>query len=106
MRVEDLLSIDRNFSQIVKFPTRKDKTLDIVVTDIDHHLDDPARLPPILVDDNKTGAPSDHDGVLISPRNNWSVKMREGEERIVRPFPNSGILRFGKILVKEDWEYM
>ena len=80
--------------------------MDIVVTDIDYLLNDPTRLPPIQVDDNKMGVASDHDGVLIDSRNNWSKKVREVEERTVRPLPNSGILRFGGVLVKEDWEFL
>ena len=83
MRDEDLLAIDKNFLQIVNFPTRKEKTLDIVVTDIAHLLNDPEKLPPIKIDDNQSGVPSDHDGVRITPRNNWRERKREHQFKTI-----------------------
>ena len=68
MREEDLLSIDKNFSQIVKFPTRKEKTLDIVVTDLANLLNDPVKLPPIQVDDDKITMKNAHQKGMNHPK--------------------------------------
>ena len=76
MEDEDLLAIDQNFRQIVKVPTRKGRTLDVVVTDIGSFYQNPVAIPPVPVD-GRVGVPSDHHGVFLEPSNNWNEKSEE-----------------------------
>ena len=63
-----LLNIDCSLRQIVPFPTRGDRTLDIVVTNMSSLYGVPEPLPPLQPDDPAHAEPSDHAGVLVFPR--------------------------------------
>ena len=64
---KEILSICPAFRQIVLKPTRKEKTLTIVITDLHRYFQEPFIIPPVPVDEGATGVPSDHQGVLIIP---------------------------------------
>ena len=44
--VDSLLEADSSLVQIVKIPTRKDKTLDIFVTNLQAYYQEPVSIPP------------------------------------------------------------
>ena len=58
----DVNSIKKHFrlKQIVKKPTRKNATLDLVMTNLHDYYDDPCHFPPFC--------PSDHDTVTAEPK--------------------------------------
>ena len=105
MEDADLLSIDSNFKQIVKVPTRKDKILDVVVTDLESFYQEPVAIPPGPVD-GQVGVPSDHQGVLVEPINNWTHKSTVSTTKVFQPLPYSRIRKFGEEITKEAWDFM
>ena len=100
LKTSDILAINPNFSQIVDLPTRKDKTIDIVITDMEDLFQRPAIVPPVPVDENKTGSPSDHNGVHVIPIDNFNEKetKKENEFKSVRPIPQSALYSFGQAM--------
>ena len=65
-----ILAFDPSFAQIVSKPTRKDKVLSVIITDLRRFYVEPKIVAPIPVDDPKKGVPSDHNGVPAIPVNN------------------------------------
>ena len=84
--IDDLLAVD-NLTQIVNLPTRKEKILDILVTDFDAELD--SIQPPLSSNENNI---SDHRIPVIScrfpPRSYvWStIRRRVFREANVQPY--------------------
>ena len=65
--IEDLLKVLPDLTQIVDKPTRKDSILDIVLTDIPELFTEVTIIPPVDVDKDGVGVPSNHKGVLVEP---------------------------------------
>ena len=61
-----LLSLDPSLVQIVRRPTRKDKLLSIVITDLRRFYFEQKIKDPIPVDDPLKGVQSDHNGVFCA----------------------------------------
>ena len=101
---KDIVSICPSFKQIVLKPTRKSKTLTIVVTDLDRLLQEPIIIPPVPVDNAAAGVPSDHQGVLVLPVNKLSKKNPTHKTISVRPIKESALVSFGQQIVLEDWQ--
>ena len=99
-----ILALDPNFSQIVSENTRKNKILSIIITDLKNFFHVPMVIPPVPVDVPGKGVPSDHNGVLAVPIS-FANSQRKSQvtKTLVRPMPESGILKFGDILAKKDW---
>ena len=55
-----LTALDPAFRQIVNLPTRKDKILDIIVTDLHSFYEEPEIIHPDEVDDGAPDFSSDH----------------------------------------------
>ena len=72
MKLDSLLNLDPTLKQIVQGFTNKnrDKTLDVILTDCHHLMQEPTILPPLQVDDGKVGVDSDYQGVQVLPRTN------------------------------------
>ena len=68
--IDALLEADSSLKQIVKVPTRKDKTLDIVVTNLGKYFKPPMSIPPLNPDDPQTAHPGDHLVLLVLPVSN------------------------------------
>ena len=102
-----IVALDPAFVQLVRKPTRKDKTLTIVITDLRRFYVEPKIVDPVPVDNLGTGVPSDHNGVLVEPvSNNESTKGTSKKIKFVRPMPESSILEYRKSLSKINWELM
>ena len=110
LQMQQLLSVDPAFRQIVNFPTNKnlDKTLDVICTDMFSSYEAAIRLPAIQVDDGKEGVPSDHWGVEVRPRTNLSTtKARPKKKSImVKSMPDSLVLNFEAQLALKDWSFL
>ena len=99
-----IVALDPNFHQIVSKNTRKNKVLDIIITDLQSFYNIPAIIPPVPVDVLGKGVPSDHSGVLTAPITHATLNRKSQARQVkVRPLPDSLIAKFGSILVKEDW---
>ena len=102
-----LLALDPNFNQIVSQNTRKDKILSIIITDLQSYFHVPEIIPPVPVDVQGRGVPSDHDGVFAVPISNFNSQRKSVSRKIeVRPLPESLMLEFGEQLAKEEWNFL
>ena len=99
-----LLQSVPKLKQIVTLPTRKDKILSVILTNLGQFYCEPVIHPPVSPD-LPGYAPSDHSVPVAYPlsnvnpvcHNNFNVRMR-------RPLPESGIQIFGKWITNEGWE--
>ena len=75
LKVDALSSVDPALKQVVTFPTNKNlnKTLDIIMTDLNSGYQEPTKLKAIDVDHEGVGVPSDHWGVEMRPRTNLTT---------------------------------
>ena len=92
---------------MVNQPTRKNKTLTVVITDLRRFLIEPEIIDPVPVDTPGKGVPSDHNGVLVEPLNN--VVSTKGTSKVikhVRPMPDSSVIEYRQSLSKVDWSLM
>jgi hypothetical protein len=110
LKIEDLISGDPSLRQIVVHNTnkKKDKVLDVVVTDLYTGYQEPVLLPAVPVDPGRLGVPSDHAGVEVKPRTTLSdSKARPKKDTfMVQRMPDSLVADFGHVLVEEDWSYL
>ena len=106
MNEQDIVSICPSFRQLVLKPTRKNKTLTIVVTDLHRFFQEPSIVPPVPVDDGAQGVPSDHQGVLVVPLNNSAPKKTSCQTISIRPIKESSLKTFGQEMVLEDWSFL
>ena len=67
-----ITSISPTFRQIVIKPTRGDKILDVLVTDLHTYYQEPFIQPPIKPDNPNEGKPSDQKAPVANPISNWS----------------------------------
>ena len=105
---QQILNSDKSLRQIVKVPTRGDKTLDVIITNAPHLFSSPVSVAPLQPDIPGKGEPSDHRGVFTEP----SVERnRSGDQPVIksvkiRPLPKSKFDTFGQILATETWSYL
>ena len=104
--VDSLLKADSSLVQIVKIPTRKDKTLDIFVTNLQAYYQEPFSIPPLLPDNPQTAHPSDHLGVLVLPVNSMSKRQNQSKIINIRHFPQSKLDVFGQIMSTQNWSFL
>ena len=65
--ISRVLSISPKFRQIVTLPTRKDKILSVIITDLSSHYDTPTILAPVDPDIPGVGKHSDHSTPFAKP---------------------------------------
>ena len=106
LKEAEIVSISDNFKQIVLQPTRKDKTLTVVITDLHLLYQEPRIVPPVPVDQGVHGVPSDHNGVLLIPINNFSRKTSTKKKTSIRPIKESSLQLFGQTFVQESWDFL
>ena len=102
----EILSISPSLRQIVLKPTRKNKTLTIVITDLHRFYQEPIIVAPVPVDQGVVGVPSDHNGVLVIPLNNLSSTSKSTIVKTVRPIKQSALDNLGKQIVLEEWKFL
>lgn len=81
--------------QVVNQPTRKDATLDKIITNLASYYTVPDICPPV--------GTSDHSSVLWSPASGLPSNTNATPSRIVRPMKDSDIRAFGTWIVHHDW---
>ena len=87
--------------------TRQDKILTIIITDLHPFYHNPVIVPPVPVDVQGQGVPSDHHGVLAVPVTSSNTQRKSETRSItVRPMPESQICKFGSEIVKEDCSFL
>ena len=105
MRTSELLRITPNPKQIVTNPTRQNKILSVIVTDLHAYYSEPLVLPPVQPDIPGVGMPSDHSTPIAVPYTDTSKPRLKTYKFInVRPTPDSGIRNFGKWILRDPFE--
>ena len=91
--------------QCVTVGTRKEATLEIILSDLLNHYHPPTVIPPLQVDEGKTGKDSDHNIVVFAPRSNTIFKVERKKRTIkTRPIPDSKIPLFGRDIQQQKWQ--
>ena len=70
--VKRFLSISSMFQQLVTLPTRNNKILSVIVTDLHPYYTTPIILPPVQPDIPGVGSPSDHSTPFCTPKTDWN----------------------------------
>ena len=83
------------------------KILSIIINDLGRYFHVPEIIPPVPVDVQGKGVPSDHNGVSAVPiSSSKSQRKCEARKIEVRPLPESLILKFGEVIANEKWEFL
>ena len=109
MRLDNILSLNPDFKQLVDQPTRENpaQILDIIVTDLGKYYQIPTVEPPLEVDDDKVGSPSDHLMVVMTPLSNFQNKRGRIKKTIeFRPLTDDGYNAMGSALHNTDWGFL
>ena len=92
------------FQEIVTKPTRKDKILSVIITDLHQYYDEPEIRRPINPDVLGKGVPSDHSTPFTEPIINWeNSKIKKYKSVSIRRMPQSSIDIFGRWIVEEKF---
>ena len=104
MNISPILHSNGNLRQIVSLPSRKDKILDIMITNLHRFFETPCIVPPVPAD-LPTGSPSDHSVPLARPIRDPNFRRQVTYQvRVFRPLPDSKIDIFEKWLENETWD--
>ena len=104
---DDILLLSPRLRQLVHYPTHKDKTLDLIITDLHTLYHPPVSVPPLLPDHPAVAAPSDHLGNLLIPRNVPGVKTARICRTItVRPISESQMSAIGRWIATQTWTHL
>ena len=105
--ISDILDCYGALKQICSVPTRNTATLEIVLTDLHTLFHPPTTLPPLQADTGKGGKDSDHNVVLLAPKNNKKYKVIRVKKIIkTRPLPESQIVKFEHDLALQPWDIL
>jgi hypothetical protein len=103
--ISEILECHGGLKQIISVPTRKQATLEILLTDLHSLYHPPTTLPPLQADPGTGGKDSDHDVVLFAPLNNIQYKVERIRKTIkTRPIPQSQVIKFERDLANHPWE--
>ena len=103
LSIEKLLTIDHSLRQIVLKNTRKNKCLDVILTNMANYYNEPNIFPPPGLDIENQGVPSDHSVPVSTPITTTNqASKREYTTRRYRQFPDSGIRSIGQWLTFES----
>ena len=105
LEISAILSIDPSLRQTVRHSTRGEKVLDIIVTNLSRYYSEPVIVPPLHPDTPGHGAPSDHNGVVVTPYSNNSHLQRTKERVNIRPLPESLLQLFERNLKMQEFNF-
>ena len=90
----------------MKKPTRGNRILDVIMTNLHSYYSEPVILPPINPDNEANGVPSDHNGVFAKPSpSSNSTQTNPKIKKFIRPLPQSLIDNFGQQLQELDLNF-
>ena len=111
LRLKPIIDLSPNLVQIVKSPTRIDKTtgkesmLDPIITTLSKYYQEAQVLQPLDSDPGKKGKPSDHKIVKVLPISSFQNQSARVTRRVeVQPLLDSGLSKMKNWLVGEKWE--
>ena len=101
----DVIDAYGALKQCVTVGTRKQATLEIMLSDLMTLYHPPTTLAPLQVDENKNGADSDHYIVIFAPKSNNNFRVERVKKEVrTRPLPDSKLCFFGREIQKQTWE--
>ena len=108
LKMEKLKSVDPALKQLVMKGTRGPKILTVVLSDLQKFYQEPEIVNPIDVDNpEKGGVPSDHNGVVVTPRSDCNnPPKRTKYVRTIRPITTSALNDIGQVLTQQTWQFM
>lgn len=109
LKLTQILSLNSQLKQCVKEPTRLNPPaiLDPIITDLHSFYHDAKVVPPLDVDDDKDGVPSDHLMVVMEPISNTSsIKQRNKTKIEFRSLHDNGFLLLEEMLKNKDWRFV
>ena len=102
---QEILDCLGSLQNIQNEATRKGEVLDLIITDMHTSYLPSLTLPPLEVDDNKKGVPSDHRILIFPPaKNEKCVIQRQKVTFQIRPLPLESVNECGKYLGTYSWE--
>ena len=102
--ISEIMDAYGALNQLVSVPTRLGATLEIILTDLHSLYHPPTTLPPLEVDQDKDGADSDHNIVIMAPLSNGNYEVKRKKKTIVtRPLPTSNFAKFEAALQSHSW---
>jgi hypothetical protein len=85
--------------------TRKEATLEIILSDLLNLYHPPTVRGPLEVDENKAGKNSDHNIVIFAPKSDANFRIKRKKKTIkTRPLPQSKISVFAREIQNLSWE--
>ena len=106
LKIESILSLNQNFKQAVKNPTRLNPPaiLDIIVTDLCKYYKDPVCESPLDVDSDKVGTLSDHFMVIMEPIDAFNNrKERKENSFLYRSYTDAAFDKMDNMLDNINW---
>ena len=105
MDISPIINCGLKMRQIVDKPTRKNKILDVIITNVPDLYKSPVIVPPVPCDVPGAGVPSDHSVPVCVPhtdRHSRPVRSYRVVKR--RPLPQTAVEKFGQWISTEKWE--
>ena len=100
----DIIDAYAALKQCVTVGTRKQATLEIILSDLINLYHPPTTKPPLQVDENKKGADSDHYIVIFAPKSDLVFQVPRMKKVVkTRPLPDSKIPLFGREIQNQSW---
>ena len=91
--------------QVCSVATRKNATLELILTDLHSYYHPPTCLPPLKVDSDKKGKDSDHRVLVGAPKASKKFKIEREKVKIKsRPLPQSQVNSFCYEFTRHDWK--
>ena len=106
LSLKPILSLSHSLSQVVKLPTRlnPDRMLDPIITTMARYFEEPVTIPPINLNPNSKGKPSNHLVVLMRPiSSSLSIPQRTYKTVRTQPITESGIQLFRQWIEDYRW---
>ena len=101
----DVLDSYGALKQCVTVGTRKQATLEIILSDLLNLYHPPTVHGPLKVDEGKAGKDSDHNIVIFAPRSDANFRVERKKKTIkTRPIPDSCIPSFSREIQNLTWE--
>ena len=105
LSLQPILSLSKEFKQVVTQPTRGDNILDTICTNFDSFFQLPRCIDPLDADKDKFGCPSDHRMVIYKPLDQFNSFVPRDKKTITyRPWTDSGFINMQNELNESNWE--
>ena len=103
LKIDRILDSYAPLRQIIASGTRKSAILENIITDLHTLYQAPECLPPLQVDEDKTGSDSDHNIILLPPITVENNRKRVKRSVVTRPLPDSGVYQFAQFISTHSW---